>query len=66
MNDNNFVTFLAGVGLTLLGVGLAIVLGIYVLSPIDLLPGPVDDVILAIAGVFGIKKISTKKKELKG
>ena len=33
----------------------------YVISPIDLVPGPIDDVIVALCGVVAAKKWLVKK-----
>lgn len=40
---------------------LLIALILYVVSPVDLVPGPIDDIILCLAYVVTRRKISTQK-----
>lgn len=35
---------------------LAVLIVIYVLSPVDLCPGPIDDIIIALAGIATMAK----------
>lgn len=65
MDEERARAFLAGFSLSVLSIILVLFLGVYILSPIDGFPGPVDDIILAIAGINGVKKINQKKRELK-
>ena len=34
---------------------------VYIVSPIDGFPGPIDDVIVAVAGVITARKLSARK-----
>lgn len=35
---------------------------IYIISPLDLVPGPIDDVILAIVTLFARKRLTEKEE----
>ncbi len=39
---------------------LFVVVFVYILSPIDLCPGPIDDVIVAILGLSKCRQLSTE------
>ena len=52
MNDNQFLIIL-----------LLVVVAIYIISPLDLVPGPIDDVILAIVTLFARKRLTAKENE---
>lgn len=41
--------------------GMLIVIGAYVISPADAIPGPVDDLIIMLLGLAANKKLNTKK-----
>ena len=34
---------------------------VYILSPVDCLPGPVDDIIIAIAGIITSRRLSAPR-----
>lgn len=53
MNNNS----LAG----LLKVLLIMAVIVYIVSPIDVAPGPIDDIIAALIGLAGTKKLSVSK-----
>jgi len=42
--------------------GLLVAIGIYVISPTDMLPGPVDDLIMMLLGLAANKKMSKNEK----
>ena len=41
---------------------LLVALILYVVSPVDLVPGPIDDIILCLAYVVTRRKITTRKE----
>ena len=51
MNDNQFLITL-----------ILVVVAIYIISPLDLVPGPIDDVILAIVTLFARKRLTSKEE----
>ncbi len=51
MNDNQFLIIL-----------LLVVVAIYIISPLDLVPGPIDDVILAIVTLLARKRLASKEE----
>ena len=42
---------------------LLIAVVLYVVSPVDLLPGPIDDIIIAVMGIAATRKISSSQGE---
>lgn len=46
---------------TFVKVLLLVIIAVYVISPADFLPGPVDDVIVLLLGLLSQKKLSNKK-----
>ena len=46
---------------TLKGLLVALIM-FYIVSPVDAMPGPVDDVLLALLGYVGTKAIESRKK----
>ena len=52
MTDNQFLVTLILVAVV-----------IYIVSPLDLVPGPIDDVILAIVTLLARKRLLGKKEE---
>ena len=52
MSDNQFLVTLILVAVV-----------IYIVSPLDLVPGPIDDVILAIVTLLARKRLFGKKEE---
>ena len=51
MNDNQFLITL-----------ILIVVAVYIISPLDLVPGPIDDVILAIVTLLARKRLTSKEE----
>ena len=51
MSDNQFLITL-----------ILIVVAIYIISPLDLIPGPIDDVILAIVTLLARKRLTSKEE----
>lgn len=51
MNDNQFLITL-----------ILIVVALYIISPLDLVPGPIDDVILAIVTLLARKRLTSKEE----
>ena len=41
---------------------LLVVVVIYIISPLDLVPGPIDDVILAIVTLLARKRLTSKEE----
>lgn len=58
------VNAMIGFALALLVFGLGLLLVIYIVSPIDLVPGFIDDIVLAIVGFKGIGKLNDKRKSI--
>ena len=52
MNDNQFLITL-----------ILIVVALYIISPLDLVPGPIDDVILAIVTLLARKRLTSKEEK---
>lgn len=52
MSDNQFLVTL-----------ILVVVVLYIVSPLDLVPGPIDDVILAIVTLLARKHLFGKKEE---
>ena len=52
MSDNQFLVTL-----------ILVVVVLYIISPFDLVPGPIDDVILAIVTLLARKRLFGKKEE---
>ena len=50
MSDNQFLVTL-----------ILVVVAIYIISPLDLVPGPIDDAILAIVTLLARKRLTSKE-----